>query len=269
MAVTELPCVLLLQVMLAKQVVSNLLYHSTNGGAFGMFAKYMAENFALEDDQQSFKYHADVLAWQNDMLANGHVTLPYEPYIFEHTRNDRNTPSGWTYQIFTAAFERAVDPVLHLLEQDGAVRDSCSRNNGSMPMMGVNCKKWREAPPDPNDPDYWLTLGLDHNCRTAKKCKAKFVWNVTNAVTKELMYQRFTTTTATSDWIPHLAALAATPFCRGRIKTVFVDNLTRAEGKDVETLQSRIKEACGLQCEHVVQDIWHVSNTVQCRANNR
>ena len=79
MAVTELPCVLLLQVMLAKQVVSNLLYHSTNGGAFGMFAKYMAEDFAVQDDLQCMKYHADVVALQNDMLANGHVCLPYEP----------------------------------------------------------------------------------------------------------------------------------------------------------------------------------------------
>ena len=122
MAVTELPCVLLrLQVMLAKQVVSNLLYHTTNGGTFGMFAKYMAENFALEDDLQCIKYHADVVAWQNGMLANCHVTLPYEPYIFEHTQADRKIPFGWTYQIFTAAFERAVDPVLHLLEQDGGV----------------------------------------------------------------------------------------------------------------------------------------------------
>mmetsp|Transcript_46321 Transcript_46321/g.94724 ORF Transcript_46321/g.94724 Transcript_46321/m.94724 type:complete len:1439 (-) Transcript_46321:927-5243(-) len=255
-------------VMLHKRLEQQLMFHVANGGLFQKMATWMAEDFALQDDIHAAKYYADVLTWQSDVLATTGTPLPHAPYFNKTTLAEaRSKPSQWGYDVLIKAFEKAVEPLLDLLEMAGLKTDSCSAENGSRPMVGFNCRRWLDNPPDPDDPDYWLYLCLDHNVRTARKCGAKFVWNVTNAKTKELMYQRFTNTTSRSDWSKHLAALAATPYCRGRVKIVFVDNLV-PDKDSTDAIKADVKRCCGPQAE-CVQDIWHVINGITCRANNR
>lgn len=84
------------------------------------------------------------------------------------------------------------------------------------------------------------------------------------------MYQRFTHTTAMSDWISHLAAFAQTLFCQGRIKIVFIDNITGHDNNidHIPRLVEAIKTRCP-GCEHVLQDVFHVVNGLISHCNNR
>eukprot|EP00961_Rhodomonas_salina_P030493 410288-Rhodomonas_salina.1 len=72
-----------------------------------------------------------------------------------------------------------------------------------------------------------------------------------------------------SSWIPHLQALAATPFLRGRIGVIWVDNhpLTMPEGLPENNMVEQIQMVTA--CKWVRQDPWHVMNRVLSKANNR
>ena len=257
------------KMFLERKLERNLLFSASSGGAFQTFADWMATEFAISDDLNSQKYYLDINAWQSDMEVHNLPILAHLSYFHESVRSSRTVPNCWGYDLLINALQTALRPQMALLQQDGVDRDPMDVANGSFPMQGLTNLEWmgRDAAlPAPDDPDYWLYLCLDHNYRTGKKVGSKMVWNVTNAKTKELMFQRFTDTTASADWLPYLRAVAQTPYCRNRIKIVFMDNVT-GDVDDVNTLAGQVAEATG--AEFVKQDIWHVENNVTSKANNR
>lgn len=255
--------------VLHKKLERNLQFHAIHGGCFKTFATWLAEEVGIQDECFAHKYYSDVKAWQADMFAhnvNPGAHPSYFPYLT--LKDNRLVPHAWNYKTLIAHLERVISPLMDYLEQDYKHRDLMKAASAvSFPMMGYNSMDWfKQVTPDQNDPDYWLYLCIDHNVRTAKKTGCKFVWNVTNAKTKEVMFQRFTNTTSCSDWLPWLEAIAKTPFCLNRIKIVFMDNCSGNADK-ADSVIGRVKAATG--CSHVLQDVFHVSNSLISRANNR
>ena len=249
------------RVLLHKNLERQLLFHVANGGCFSKFAEWVQSDSACLDMLHAAKYYADVAAWQVDMSLHCRDAAPHLPYFAVEQEMIQARTGGfqWSYQNLIAAFERAVQPLLCLLEN---VPLATVNGDSSMPMVGID---FANAPTD----EGLVDLGLDHNGRTAKKCKKLFVWNVTNSKTKELLYQLFTDSTAMSSWIPHLQALAATPFLCGRIGVIWVDNhpLTMPEGLPENNMVEQIQMVTA--CKWVRQDPWHVMNRVLSKANNR
>eukprot|EP00961_Rhodomonas_salina_P212225 2865583-Rhodomonas_salina.1 len=69
--------------------------------------------------------------------------------------------------------------------------------------------------------------------------------------------------------MPHLQALAMTPYCRGRIGVVWIDNhpLDDPYGSAETSMVNQIRLVT--QCKWIRQDPWHVMNRLLSKANNR
>eukprot|EP00961_Rhodomonas_salina_P087739 1180153-Rhodomonas_salina.1 len=171
----------------------------------------------------------------------------------------RDVGRSWTCSTIIDAFEKAVKPLICLLEH---VPLQTAQGDSSMPML---CTDYAQAPYD----EGLLDLALDHNSHTAQKVGKQFAWNVTNSKMKELLYQLFTDSSAMSSWMPHLQALAMTPYCRGRIGVVWIDNhpLDDPYWSAETSMVNQIRLVT--QCKWIRQDPWHIMNRLLSKANNR
>ena len=105
-----------------------------------------------------------------------------------------------------------------------------------------------------------MVLCVDH-CKTqGDKVGEGFALNLMDCETHELLHQQFVASCALVDICSALASVCSLDYVRGNVRIIYYDKVTR------NTAQ-KIKLATG--CDHVLQDIWHVSNSINSTCNNR